>query len=70
MGNQPVARPMPTHRTTQIQNKSTKTFMPRVGSEPTIPGFNRAKKVHALDRAATVIGIAFNRRNKLRLYMI
>jgi hypothetical protein len=29
--------------------------MPRVGSEPTIPVFERAKKVHALDRAANVI---------------
>jgi hypothetical protein len=31
--------------------------MPRVGSEPTIPVFQRAQTVHALDRAATVIGI-------------
>jgi hypothetical protein len=30
--------------------------MPRVGFEPTIPAFERAKTVHALDRAATVIG--------------
>jgi hypothetical protein len=30
--------------------------MPRVGFEPTIPEFERAKAVHALDRAATVIG--------------
>jgi hypothetical protein len=30
--------------------------MPRVGLEPTIPVFERAKTVHALDRAATVIG--------------
>jgi hypothetical protein len=28
--------------------------MPRVGFEPTIPVFERAKIVHALDRAATV----------------
>jgi hypothetical protein len=27
-----------------------------VGYEPTIPAFERAKTVHALDRAATVIG--------------
>jgi hypothetical protein len=25
--------------------------------EPTIPGFERAKTIHALDRAATVIGM-------------
>jgi hypothetical protein len=30
--------------------------MPQVGFEPTIPVFERAKTVHALDRAVTVIG--------------
>jgi hypothetical protein len=30
--------------------------MPRVGVEPTIPVFERAKAVHALDGATTVIG--------------
>jgi hypothetical protein len=30
--------------------------MPRVGFEPTIPVFERAKPVHALERAAAVIG--------------
>jgi hypothetical protein len=30
--------------------------MPRVGFEPTIPVFERAKAVHSLDRAPTVIG--------------
>jgi hypothetical protein len=30
--------------------------MPRVEFEPTTPIFERAKAVHALDRAATVIG--------------
>jgi hypothetical protein len=30
--------------------------MSQVGFEPTIPVFERAKTVHALDRAATVIG--------------
>jgi hypothetical protein len=55
-GDQPVARPLPTHRTTQTQNKRTQTSMPRVGSEPTIPVFERAKTVNALDRAAIVIG--------------
>jgi hypothetical protein len=29
--------------------------MPRVGFEPTIPAFERAKTVHALDRAATLM---------------
>jgi hypothetical protein len=34
--------------------------MPWVGFEPTIPAFERAKTVHALDRAVTVIGIHCN----------
>jgi hypothetical protein len=34
-------RPLPTHKTTQTQNKSTETSMPRVGFEPTIPAFER-----------------------------
>jgi hypothetical protein len=57
MGDQPVARPLSTHRTTQAQNKRRQTPMPRVGFEPTIPVFERAKTVHALDRAVTVIGL-------------
>jgi hypothetical protein len=50
-GDQPVPRPLPKHRTTQTQ-----TSIPRVGFEPTIPVLERAKTVHALDRATTVIG--------------
>jgi hypothetical protein len=30
--------------------------MPQMEFEPTIPAFERAKTVHTLDRAATVIG--------------
>jgi hypothetical protein len=56
MGDQPVTRPLPTHRTTQTQNKCTQTFMPRVEFESTTPVFERAKTVHALDRKATDIG--------------
>jgi hypothetical protein len=55
-GDQRVARPLPTRRTIQTQNKRTQTSLPRVEFEPTIPPFMRAKTVHALDRAATVIG--------------
>jgi hypothetical protein len=57
-GDQPVARPLPIHRTTQQhkQNKRTHTSMPRVGFEPMIPVFERAETVHALDREPTVIG--------------
>jgi hypothetical protein len=54
--DQPVARPLPTHKTTQTQNKRTQTSMSWMGFEPTIRTFERAKTVHALDRAATVIG--------------
>jgi hypothetical protein len=43
-------------RTTQTQNKRTQTSIPRVAFETTIPFFKRAKTVHALDRAANVIG--------------
>jgi hypothetical protein len=32
--------------------------MPLAGFEPTIPVFKRAKKFHALDRAATVTGLS------------
>jgi hypothetical protein len=52
-----AVRPLLTHRKTQTQNKYTHTSMPCVGFEPTIQAFVRAKTVHVLDRAATVIGI-------------
>jgi hypothetical protein len=51
MGDQPVARPLPTHGTTQTQNKHTQTSMPGVGFEPTTPVFEREKTVDASDRA-------------------
>jgi hypothetical protein len=38
-GDQPVAKPLPTHGTTQTQNKRTQTSIPRVRFEPTIPVF-------------------------------
>jgi hypothetical protein len=55
-GNQPVAKPLPTHKATKTQNKRTHTSMPRVGFEPTIKMFERTMMVHALDRAAAVNG--------------
>jgi hypothetical protein len=55
-GDEPVARPLPIHRTIQTQNKWTQTCMFWVGFEPTIPVFKRAKTVHALYPAATVTG--------------
>jgi hypothetical protein len=44
-----------THTTAQTQNKHTQTSMPQVGFKPTIPVFQRAKTVHALDHMATVV---------------
>jgi hypothetical protein len=55
-GDQSVARPLPAHRTAQTQNKGTQASVAQVGFEPTIPVFERAKTVHVLDRAATVLG--------------
>jgi hypothetical protein len=55
-GDQPVARRLLIHRTTQTKNKRIHTSIPSVGFEPTIPVFERAKTVHALDCSATVIG--------------
>jgi hypothetical protein len=48
MGDQHVARPVPTHK--------HQTSMPWEEFEPTIPASERAKTVHALDRSATVTG--------------
>jgi hypothetical protein len=55
MGDQPVARPLPIHRTTQTQNKRMQTSVPLGGFESTTPVFERAKTVHSLDSAATLI---------------
>jgi hypothetical protein len=55
--DQPVARALLTQDNTNTINADRQTSMPRVEFEPTIPVFERAKTVHALDRAATVIGI-------------
>jgi hypothetical protein len=55
-GDQSVGRPLPAHRTAETQNKRTQTSMLQVGFAPTTPVFQRAKTVHALNSAATVIG--------------
>jgi hypothetical protein len=44
--------------------------MPSVGFEPTIPMFKRAKTVHALDHAATMIGIYSILSSNIRSIMI
>jgi hypothetical protein len=58
MQDQPVARPLPTCWTTQTQNKRTQYRHQClwVGLEPTIPAFERAKTIHALDHVANVTG--------------
>jgi hypothetical protein len=61
---QPVAWSLPTHRTAHTQNKRThKHPCLEWNSKPRSQGSSeRAKTVHALDRAATVIGphLAYN----------
>jgi hypothetical protein len=57
VGDQPVTRLLPAHRTTQIQNKRTQLSMLQVEFEPTIPVFERMKTVHTLDRAPIVISV-------------
>jgi hypothetical protein len=44
--------------------------MPRVGFESTISVFERAKTIHALDPAATVIGLPSSSIYNLECYMI
>jgi predicted ATP-dependent Lon-type protease len=55
--DEPVARPLPTHRTTQTQNKFIQISILRVGFEPMTAVFERAKKFHALDSAVTLVSI-------------
>jgi hypothetical protein len=59
--DQPVARPLPKHRTTQTQNKCIHT--PNIhtlsGIRTMIPVSERAKTVHALDGAATVTDLFY-----------
>jgi hypothetical protein len=45
-----------THTTTKTQSKGTQTSMRQMGFETTIPVFEQAKTVHALDSAANVNG--------------
>jgi hypothetical protein len=60
-GDQPVVRPLPTHKTTQTQNKRTQTSMPWTGFEPTIRVFRVGEDGSCLlDRPATVIGTALH----------
>jgi hypothetical protein len=58
-GDQPVGKALSTHGTTQTQHKRAQTSMPLIGFEPTIPVFELASTVRALDRAAIVIDRIF-----------
>jgi hypothetical protein len=55
MGDQPIVRLLPIHRTTQTQNKRKQTSVPRVGFEPTTSVFERAETIYALGCIGTVI---------------
>jgi hypothetical protein len=54
--DQPVARPLLVHRTTQTRNKYTQMSKGPVGFEPQFSVFKRDKTVHALKRTSTVVG--------------
>jgi hypothetical protein len=60
--DQLVAGPLPKHRThTHTINRYIyQTSMPFVEFEPTIPAYERAKTVHALDRSAKVTCLNLN----------
>jgi hypothetical protein len=47
-------------------NTDTQTSMSRVGLEPPIPAFERAKTVYALDHAATAIASSYKREHKIQ----
>jgi hypothetical protein len=64
-----IARLLPTHRIVQTENKCKQTSMPRVGFEPTIPVFERAKTVRALDRATTGIGVLLVTAPEYKMYI-
>jgi hypothetical protein len=54
--DQPVARPLPIQGTTQTQNKRTQYNHAWSGIRTHYPRVRAGKRVHALDRGATVIG--------------
>jgi hypothetical protein len=56
-GDQPVARPLPTHRTTRTQNKRTHRHpCLEWDSNPGHQCSSGRRRLHALDRAIVVIG--------------
>jgi hypothetical protein len=57
LGGGSARRKADTYTWQHKHNKRRQTSIPCVGFETTTPVFERAKTVHALDRAATVIGL-------------
>jgi hypothetical protein len=59
MSDQPVARPLHKHRTTQTQNKRilTLNIYAFIGIRTHDPSVRASKTFHALDRTATLPGI-------------
>jgi hypothetical protein len=74
-GDQPVARPL--LRTIQTQNKRTQTSMARVGFEPTIAAFKRAKTVDGTEKkdcqkiryTANCFELQYNRKFSLKVFV-
>jgi hypothetical protein len=54
--DQPVARPLPKHRTTQHRINAHTDIHALSGIRTQDPTFERTKRVHVLHRASTVIG--------------
>jgi hypothetical protein len=54
-GDQPIVRPLRIQHNTNTDG--SRTFISRVGFEPTNPGFDRAKAFLVLDQAATLIAV-------------
>jgi hypothetical protein len=57
--DQPITRPLPTHRTTQTQNKSILRHPCLEWDSNPWSQRSSERRQHALDRAATVIGASF-----------
>jgi hypothetical protein len=62
--DQPLTRPLPTHRTTQTRSRHTQTSMPRVGFYLTAQFFEGGGGIHALGCVANVLGSSSPYRTK------
>jgi hypothetical protein len=68
-GDQPVSRPLHTHRTTQTQNKRTQASILLVEFEPTILVLEWAKTILVLDRATTMTSSVVFTRVEFRIFV-